>query len=230
MCYYLAGYYLMRFNPTLPDSYNSIDHYCGYINQTYPGAWGLSWGFKSLEEIPEELYLTTEELKKIHQWCDNKFNNNLFLWPDVFADKNTAIEFKKTFLKKSQIDKIYLVSIYSKDIYTKEIIEYEKSINSKANFGEPGIQQLLKKKIIETAEGEFIGFDMAGIQYGSSYHSFFSCYNLEQQYKDKFGTLFNEYRLISNEDDIEKIVNYTNNTFWGESDLWLPFKIKIHNQ
>jgi len=219
----------MDFNAAFPilSNYNNADNYCGCTNSTYPGAWGLSWTIDASKGLPKEFNPNNEALHKIHEWCDNKFNDNLFLWPDVFAEKDSAIEFKKTFL--NQLDNIHLVSAYIKYTYAEEIIKYGESVNPKENFGEPGLQQILKKKIAETEEGKFIGFDMARIQYGSHYHSFFSCYNLGQHYKEKFGTQFNKYRLITKEEDIEKIVNYTNDEFWGESDLWLPVKIKVHN-
>ena len=225
-CYLVNGSTeIHKTHPELPETFYSISN-C--ISDVIPGSWGLSW----VNPIPgdisiiNKLNIPKDQLQKLNTWLDKKFEEELFGWPNVFSDLNTAREFHRAFLnKENEFTQVKLLGIAlaeeDAEIYLKE---YDSCFDKDEKLGRPGNYLNLKRNTEIELNGRFLGYEVLGETF-SSFCSF-ACNGLGTAFQEKLGINLNEYGLINSHEEANKAVDYVISDEAGaEPAFWLPWAV-----
>ncbi len=228
MKFYLGAYYLIKLRNS--DSIDSSRKYLytssTCINDSLLDGWSLSWANTTLQEFKEaseNFSITSDEIKQIQTWADQKFNEAEIGWSNVFYDLETLSEYKK-FFKKFGKDVKTLAIYFSEE--EKDRLSKEFDFEGKTT-GSVGLETLLSKQIIETQKGKTIGYDLIGIELGGDFHTFY-CHDMAEDLRSKFGLEINEYGLIEDCNEWNSLVEYMNAEGTGcEPVPWFYVKVKL---
>jgi hypothetical protein len=229
---YLGGYYLMKLRPikfgTLTDS---IIYTCSdCINDNLIESWAYTWTTNNndqIEAIKNDYSIDDDSVFSIRSWVDEKFEENLIGWPDIFVDIETAVAYKQNFF--SHLTDIKLFALYFNETEAERILQEFKPKSEKE--GESGLYKMLSKRIVDkdNMNETLIGFDIIGIENGGDFHSF-HCHDIGQELLDKFGFTFNKYGLIEQCNDWTPLLDYFNDDENGcEPVPWFLAMTKLIN-
>lgn len=230
MTYYLGGYYLIKQRPisfgTEKDKVVSTCSSC--INDNLIDSWAYSWTTDNnahIDSVKSDFQIQDDTVAEIRKWVDRKFNENKIGWPDLFADLETAYDFKRKFF--SHLTDIKIYAIYFESSEAKELVDEFKPKGEKE--GEIGFVQSLTNKIPEKNDNseQLLGFDLIGIEYGGSFHTF-HCHDIGKELSDKFGLTLNNFGLFDKKEDWNPTLNYLNDENNGcEPVPWFVVKTKL---
>ncbi|WP_210485893.1 hypothetical protein [Rufibacter aurantiacus] len=230
MKYYLGAYYFLKVR--LADfgsrKGSKVCTCSTCINDSYFDAWSISWsssGNSGLKEAREEFNLTTSQIKEIQTWADQKFEEKKIGWVNTFSDFDTLHEYKERFFATAQDYQIFSVNFpeTEKDALIAEFVVEGKDI------GAIGLWDNVNRQIPEVADEseKVIGYDLIGIEASGDFHTF-HCHDIADDLVDKFGVQINQYGLIANDNNWEKLVEYMNAEENGfEPVLWFFVKVKL---
>jgi len=225
--YYIGAYYLIKLRKL---NFGSIFkerriHTCSTcINDSYFDTWSISWienGKKVSKETKTNFNLNDDQINRIQEWSDQKFEEGKIGWICTFADLKTLIEYKRSFFPEANAE---ILSINFPETEKEELM---KLFNPEmSSFGEIGIYANLKKGILEHKSEQTLGFDLIGIESSGEFHSF-HCHDLASELIEKFGIEINEFGLIQENDKWNEMVEYMNDEKNGfESTPWFYVKVK----
>ncbi len=228
MKFYLGAYYLIKLcDSSCIDSSRKYLYTCSTcINASLLDGWSLSWvktTHQQFKEASENFSVTSDEIKQIQSWADQKFNEEKIGWLNVFYDLDTLREYKKIFKNLGKDVKILAIyfSEEEKDGLLKEF-DFEGKTT-----GSVGLETMLSKQIEETQEGKTIGYDLIGIELSGDFHTFY-CHHMAEDLKSKFGLEINEYGLIKDCKDWDNLIEYMNDDETGcEPVPWFYVKVKL---
>lgn len=167
----------------------------------YPGFWAIKSNETPPEELTrvrEELKLTESEFEDLRSWVDRSLASADLGWPNVFLNLRAAREFKRRFM--AAVAGVHLIGlVIAADDGEEFIPDYEGS----------GMGMIVSRQLPPDDSGVFLGFDVLGVEYGGSLHTF-SCNGLERDYVEKFGITFNAHGLIADQDQALAAAEYTN--------------------
>ena len=190
------------------------------ICDTFPNIWAYQWdnnAIKEAERIALKYSIDVEVIKNLEEEINQKFDKSIG-WPNVFYDKETAIEFYKKFFTKIPDIKLIEVGIEEK---------YSQKLTKEAESNDFGLINKLREKSKVLPNGKIIGYDIVGYEYGFSCS--FLCNGLEKDYKEKFNIILNEIGLFSNYEDAQKAAEYNlRDDVGAEPILWLPWAVIEH--
>lgn len=228
MKFYFGGYYLIK--PRKVD-FGSIKNKklftCSTcINNTLIDTWAISWAGSiehQIKELREDFEISEERQNEIQNWVDKKFEEKRIGWKQVFSDLETIKEYSDNFfshIKEKEILQILFPESEREDFLTE-------FAPTKKELGTLGIYDNLIKKISEDqSDGEFIGYDLIGVELGGNFHSF-HCHDLANELTSKFGIELNNFGLIKAIENPKEIVDYMNDEENGcEPVPWFLVKVK----
>jgi len=169
------------------------------IVDVYPGFWAIKSAETPPEELAkvrEELKLTESEFEDLHSWVDLSLASSDLGWPNVFLNLRAAREFKRRFM--AAVAGVHLIGLV---IAADDVEEFTSDPSS--------MGEVASKRLPPDDSGVFLGFDVLGVEYGGSLHTF-SCNGLERDYVEKFGITFNAHGLITDLDQALAAAEYTN--------------------
>lgn len=208
---------------------NSVFTCSSCINNTLLDAWSYSWtsdNDKAVGTAKNDFGLNNEAIKSIHEWADVKLDDEKSIgWCDVFFDAKTAKSYYTTYF--SHLNNVKLFALYFDEKESQEIInEFSPTDSSQMLIG---LVNSLQKKVSEDemAGENTVGYDLIGIELGSSFHSF-HCHDLSNELATKFGLSFNSNGLFDNTNNWNAVVEYMNNEDNGfEPVPWFLAKVKL---
>lgn len=235
MEFYVAGYYLIQASNKkdwmdrdnlLPEKILSGSrHICPKI----PDAWIFNWvsDSESVEDLKyarTQLNLSDYEFSNVQRDFDELFNSDQYGFPNVFMNAEIAHEsYKKYFYS---VPNLKLLGLAIPETLFDNFVNAYKSdgfMYSRKNGVYKKILQ--KEKCIYSP----IGFDLLGWS-GADYCSFL-CGSMESEIHDKYGVQYNQFGLISEYDQAERVSQAiasgeetAEDGFWAP---WLVFEIKI---
>lgn len=174
------------------------------IGDVYPGFWAIKSAETPPEELAkvrEELKLTESEFEDLRSWVDLSLASSDLGWPNVFLNLRAAREFKRRFM--NAVPGVHLVGLV---IATDDA---EEVMSDPSYYGPSGMLEIISRQLPPEKAGVFLGFDVLGVEYGGSLHTF-SCNGLERDYVVKFGITFNAHGLIADQDQALAAAEYTN--------------------
>ena len=210
MDYYLGAYHLLKLKALDFGAFKGKKILTGSrcLNESYFDAWSLSWTEDvkhNLREAQQTFGITDREIRAIQAWADEVFNIDRLGWINTFGDKEILREYKDRFFAQAHDSEA--IGIYFHEDAIEEFIQ-EFEPQSKET-GSIGILNNLKQKMPEQAEGEFIGYDLIGIEVSGDYHSF-HCYDKASDLHEKFQLELNEYGLLKEVKSQDKVLAYAN--------------------
>ena len=228
--YYFGGYYLLRPKPIDfgSDKGKLTKTTSACINDALVDTWVYSWSNRSnklLKQVKKDFQLDDNLILQIQAWADKKFELGKLQWVDNFADLDTALEFKHTFL--SHLTDVHIYSIYLSATDSEAMIqEFRNDQNKEGDFG---LRQNLSLKIEEkeSLNEVLLGYDLIGVEIGGTYHTFY-CNDATQELVDKFHLTLNENGLFNEIDDWTAVKEYLNDEKNGfEPVPWYVAKTKL---
>ncbi len=229
MSYYLGGYYLVRPRPLDFGSRRSgiVSTASDCINDNLVNSWSYSWtrGInKETKEAKKQFGLDDDKISEIRKWVDSSHDLKRLGWINVFADIESAQEYRRTFF--AHLGDINLFGMYFDEREAIDLVEEFKPRSE--NVGEIGLYQTLSKQIIESKDGEsLIGYDLVGIEDGGDFHSF-HCHDIGDELSEKFGLSLNHFGLFDDSDNWKAVLDYLNDEENGcEPVPWFVAKIKL---
>lgn len=228
MKYYLGGYYLTILRPkTYGKDKDSLIYTCSEcINDNIVDDWSYSWtsdNNRKISEVKNQYQFSDTQIDNIRNWVDNKFNDNKIGFLNVFADVETALEYKNNFF--SHISDIKVMALYFDETERKDILNEFKPQSEKN--GEIGLRLTLLKAIQENGKEKFLGYDYIGIEIGGSFHTF-HCHDIGKELSDKYDLTLNKFGLFDNDKNSKQVLKYLNDENNGcEPVPWYVAKIKL---
>lgn len=190
------------------------------ICEKFPDYWayqGDKNAIKDAERISLKYGIDKEIMTKLAEEIYQKSEKSIG-WPNVFYDKETAIEFYRKFFTK--IPNVKLIEVGIEEKYSQKLTKEAQ------NDGFGLIKKLIKKSEI-LKNGKILGYDAVGYEYGFSCS--FLCNELEKDYKEKFNIMLNEMGLFGNYEEAETAVEYNlRDDVGAEPILWLPWIVIEH--
>lgn len=226
--YYLGGYYLTKLRPKkYGQGTGSLIYTCSEcINDHILDTWSYSWttnNNKKLEDIKSSYQLSDNQIAKIRNWVDKKFNDNQIGFLDVFFDLETALDYKNSFF--AHLNDITIFALYF-DLNEREDILQEFKPQSE-KLGEIGLRLALLRETEEQENEQLLGYDYIGIEIGGSFHTF-HCHDIGKELSDKFGLTLNEYGLFDSNKNSKQVLDYLNDEENGcEPVSWFIVKTKL---
>ncbi|MEL6250990.1 MAG: hypothetical protein AAFR87_03165 [Bacteroidota bacterium] len=210
MNYFLGAYHLLKLKPLDFGAYKGEKILTGSrcLNDSYFDAWSLTWtedGKHKIAEAQKEFGLTEAQIQELRGWADQKFEEERLGWINTFRDTECLLEYKNRFFPQAK-DFEVLAIYFPEDAIDDFIQEFEPK---SAQTGSIGILNNLKQKIPEQAEETCIGYELIGMEPSGDYHSF-HCYDISQDLREKFYFELNEYGLIREVKDKDKLLAYAN--------------------
>ena len=150
----------------------------------------------TLADAPKELKLTESQFDDLRSWVDRALASSDLGWPNVFLNLRAAREFKRRFMHA--ISGVHLIGLA---IASDDVEEFTSDPSSMGDVA--------SKRLPPDDSGVFVGFDVLGMEYGASFHTF-SCNGLEKDYVEKLGIIFNAHGLIPDQDQALAAAEYTN--------------------
>ena len=203
--YYLGGYFLLKIESFgwSTDTNGIVQTCSGCINTQVFDYWCRSWAADRKAEIG----LTDETAMKIEKWADQNFSDDRLKWSSVFSDLETINAFKNLFFHDRNDMTIYAIYLNETDANSL-IAAFENEEHNKGNFG---LRLNLKHKIEETANltEELLGYDLIGVEFDGSFHSF-HCHGIGKELAGQFGLTLNQHGLFSHIPDPQVIRAYLN--------------------
>lgn len=228
--YYLGGYYLIRpttktfWSPTARTIYSASN--C--INKSLLDHWSYSWttgNDDEIDSIKQTYAIDDETIQSIRQWVDKACDDKRTGWINVFRYLDTVKEYQQKFFAHLPDTKI--VGTYFRETDVDAITDA--LMPRGKGFGTEGLYDCLIEKIPETdsVTETFIGFDIAGIDVGGSFHSFY-CNLAPEVFTERFGLKINQYGLFEDSDNWKAVLTFMNDK---ESPVepvpWFICKIKL---
>lgn len=199
------------------------------INDSLVDQWSYTWttdNNSQINDIKADYNIDDMTVEEIRKWVDNKHNENKLGWIDVFTDITTADEYRKSFF--SHLDDLKLFSIYFDETEANAVTKEFKPKTDKE--GEIGLVKMLIKRIEEGENNDnetLVGYDLIGIEYGGSYHTF-HCHDIAKELSDKFGLTLNSFGLFDNCNNWKPVLDYLNDEENGcEPVPWFVVKTKL---
>lgn len=139
-------------------------------------------------------------------------------WPNVFQNLRAAREFKRRFMPA--VAGVHLIGlVIAADDAEEFFPDYEGS----------GMGMIGSRLLPPDDSGVFLGFDVVGVEYGGSLHTF-SCNGLERDCVEKFGITFNAHGLIAGQDQALAAAEYTNRDETAAEPVpWFAVKLYEYN-
>jgi hypothetical protein len=223
--YYIGAYYLIKLKPVDYGTIKGSEIYtCSpCINDSYFDSWAISWATTEKEDLNETkaiFNLTDEDVEKIQVWADKKLDEEKLGWINTFADLKTLTEYKEKFFPNNLEFEILSISFPETEL--GKALDLTKTTES--NSGEIGIYNKLKDKEIDLEKGEFLGYDIIGIEIGGDFHSF-HCNDLANDLKDKFGLKINEFGLFEKIENWNGIKEFLSDPINAEEVPWFYVKV-----
>ncbi len=230
MDYYLGGYYLVKLDPLTFGSRVDQNVFTASecINTNLLGHWAYPWEKKPRKdsaEVEKTLGLSKADVDAIRLWVDEKCSANLIGWESVYFDKLTALNYQESFF--SHLDDTRLLALYFNDSERKNILKEFKPESE--NEGEIGLDRMMLKRSIERPDDNerLLGFDLIGIEYGGSFHSF-HCHDMADELCEKFGLVLNQFGLFDEATDWQPVLDHMNDEETGcEPVPWYVTKVKL---
>ncbi|MCK7483538.1 MAG: hypothetical protein M0C28_45795 [Candidatus Moduliflexus flocculans] len=133
-------------------------------------------------------------------------------WPNVFLNLRAAREFKRRFMPAVAGVHLIGLAIAADDV--------EEFTSDPSSMGE-----VASRRLPPDDSGVFLGFDVLGMEYGASFHTF-SCNGLEKDYVEKLGIIFNAHGLIPDQAQAFTAAEYTNRDETGAEPVpWFAAKL-----
>ncbi|MBV7441418.1 hypothetical protein KRX57_08285 [Weeksellaceae bacterium TAE3-ERU29] len=205
--YYFGGYYLIKLEKCDFGSFKGKKlHTCSYcLNTTLLDSWSFGWLKENGEVNKDNPVNFNEDLTtQVHNWVNQKFNEEKIGWFNVFSDLETLKEYKQKFFPEIKAE---IMSVNFPESEKNEFLKLFEPENSK--LGEIGLFQNIKKNKIENKNEETIGYDLIGIELGGGFHSF-HCHDLAEDLINKFGIEINEFGLIKENDCWREMLEFMN--------------------
>ena len=170
----------------------------------------------------QQLNISHDTYEEIEKWVEDRLEEGIFGFPQVFTTIELAREFLSKFL--CHLSDTRIIGIGLPEKYVEEFIEYEE-LQNKLEESQYGIEKLLLQRIpIDEKDSIMLGYEVLGFEYGT-FHSYL-CNGLEKDYEKHFGFTLNENGFISNLIEAIRYCDYTNDDEVGaEPVLWLPWGI-----
>lgn len=182
------------------------------------------WGGSNEEKrkYAQQLNISQGTYKEIEKWVEDKLEEGIFGFPQVFTTIELAREFLAKFL--CHLSNTKIIGIGLPEEYIEEFIEYEESQN-KEEENQYGIEKLLLRRIpIEVKDSKMMGYEVLGFEYGS-FHSYL-CNGLEKDFDEHFKFTLNQNGFLPSLEDASRYCDYSNDEDLGtEPVLWLPWAI-----
>ena len=187
----------------------------------YPGFWAIKSNETPSEELTRvrvELKLTESEFEDLRSWVDRSLASADLGWPNVFQNLRAAREFKRRFMPA--VAGVHLIGlVIAADDAEEFFPDYEGS----------GMGMIGSRLLPPDDSGVFLGFDVVGVEYGGSLHTF-SCNGLERDYVEKCGITFNVHGLIAGQDQALAAAEYTNRDETAAEPVpWFAVKLYEYN-
>lgn len=221
MLYYQAGYYLLQFQS--PD-YGSIQGKTLWtasscINTTCLDAWSHSWaGQEQKENIQQKYGWSPAQFTHLEQWTDQQLEAGQIGWVDVFQNLATARAYQAQFFEQEEV---HCLGISFAPSQQQALIEHFNPPSP--TEGEIGLRQFLRQAIPENPSGQFLGYDLIGVEIDGGFHSL-HCYDLQPFLEEQFGLSFNAYGLIEEGADWEAVLAH----FEEEPVPWFYVRVKLY--
>ena len=187
-----------------------------------PDAWAVEWAKYQDSERQEEAAtfgIEPEILPQVVTWVTSRLNSEEIGWPVVFYTLETAREFAKKFLPGNE--DVVLLGIGLQQEFADVLLQEEKPPD---NHGIPGVYQALGKGLALEGDGEVLGFEVLGYEWGG-FHSWL-CNGLEVGSSREFNIRPNSHGFISNLEDAAKSAEYASReTVGAEPALWQPWLV-----
>ncbi|UKJ09121.1 hypothetical protein [Solitalea lacus] len=230
MNYYLGGYYLIRLRPMdFGPLVGKTVHTCSScINNSLLESWAYSWTSDNnlqIDTIKKDYSVNDNTVSKIRQWVDRKFEDKRIGWNSVFADLETAKEYRQIFF--SHLTDVKIMAVYFSESETNDFVGEFKPEGE--NSGTIGLYENLSNRIIESesTKEELLGFDLIGVELDGSFHTFY-CNSISEDLLNTFGLNANEYGLFNDRIDWKPVVVYMNDEVNGlEPVPWFVAKVKL---
>jgi len=228
--HYIGAYYLIKLKPVEYGTIKGSEIYtCSRcINESFFDSWAISWATtekKQLKETKQTFNLTDKNIEEIQVWADNKLNEQKLGWINTFSDLETLTEYKEKFFLKDSEFEILSISFPEKEL--NRILNITKPTESLS--GEIGIYSKLKNQEIDLEKGEFLGYDIIGIEMSGDFHSF-HCNDLANDLKSKFGLKINEFGLFEKIENWIGIEKFLSDPMNAEEVPWFYVKVNRMNE
>lgn len=193
------------------------------LNDVLPDPWCLSWTGQGPElhtELHQTLGVDAALRQRIQRWGDRRFELD-WGWPHLFFSLDSALNFREHFVPHLPCEclGLFLPADW------REVVLEDQSPQS-PQTGKTGLCWMLEKSLPEPPGGEFLGFDVLGLELGGGFHSM-HCNDLPEDYQQDLGLALNDRHLLASLHDAEQAADYTARPESGaEPVLWVPMKLK----
>lgn len=229
MNFFLGGYYLLQLRPlNLKTMATELAFSCSTcFNDNMVEDWSYSWvndTQKETEEVKQKFGFNDDQIASVREWVDARHLEGKLGWRNVFADRDTALEYRNTFF--SHVKDIKVISLYFDETEARDLVGI--FTPKKEKYGEIGLSQFLSRKIPEkaSADEKEIGYDLVGVEISGDLHTF-HCHEAANVLIDKFGLQLNEYGLFDFSENLDPAVDYMNDPHNGfEQVPWFYVKVK----
>jgi len=185
-------------------------------------AWAVKWAsYKETdrEEEAAKFGITPEILPQAIDWVTRALEAQKIGWPVVFHSLETARNFHRKFLHSD--NDVVLVGVGLQPECAALLLREEKPA---ANHGTPGIYQALGQGLSLESDGEVLGFEVLGYEWGG-FHSWL-CNGLEVESYRELNIRPNRYGFIDSLEEAIKAAEYASREEVGaEPALWQPWLI-----
>ncbi|WP_343702903.1 hypothetical protein [Chitinophaga sp.] len=226
--FYLGGYYLTKLQTQKSGSgANRLVYTCSEcINDNLVDTWAYSWiidNDKQVQDAKENFQLSDIQVNSIRTWVDSKHKEKKLGWVNVFADLQTALEYRNKFF--THLNEIKVMALYFDETERRGILEEFKPQSE--NMEKIGLGVTLLNSVMEDKNEVFLGFDYIGIETDGSFHTF-HCHDIGKELSDKFQLTLNDFGLFDSDDKSEQVLDYLNDEKNGcEPVPWFIAKTKI---
>ncbi len=228
MNYFQAGYFLVKLNEEYfgTVSTRKLCTASTCINDSFLDTWAFSWVVDTdRAALAQELEISQDKITDLQNWAELNMEENKIGWPNVFYALDALIDFKNTFFQ-SRKDLVSLGLFFS-ETEARDLMDEFEPITKQD--GEIGLSHALRQKVPENQDGEFIGYDLIGIEMSGDFHTI-HCHGLEEEFAHKFGIEFLDNGLIKSCDDWESLTDYCNDPSNGlEPVPWFYCKVKKYD-
>ncbi len=236
--FYVAGYYLIQGSQKKQwmDAENLLPSQVwsgsGHICDKFPDSWILGWlsdheaeAQKEREYAQKAMKISASEVSAAQKDFNELIESEQFGFPNVFMDASIALRKYRQYFQS--VSDLKLLGLGLPESYMENFFDEYNSEGFRL-FARNGVYQKLEQREV-CDEDAAIGYDLLGFD-GADYCSFL-CGSMEAEIHEKYGVQYNQYGLISEYDQAERVSQaiasgkeIAEDGFWAP---WLVFEIKI---
>ncbi len=192
-----------------------------------PNTWSIEWTQDTQaarQEAAAKFGLKGSELESFTAWCTSALAGGELGWPDVFLSLDVALRVKREFLSRATSLAVIGIAL-PYDLVSTFLAE----TRVEAGQGEPGVVTAVRAGRAPSAEGQVLGYDVLGWDFGG-FHSYI-CNGLETEFADVFELKPNRWGFFDQLNDARRCADHCNlETTGAVPALWMPWRVAIYDE